>query len=569
MLPAMALGVKPHHTVLDLCAAPGSKTMQLLEFLHASFAADVAEPPGGLLVANDLKSKRLNRLIERARRSPAAPLVATHCDARTFPNVYQVTTGRPSRVCFDRVLCDSPCSCDGTVRKARGLLAKWNPRAGLCHHHDQIAILCRGLERLKPGGLLAYSTCALNPVENEAVVAAALAWGEGSVELVQIDVPGLRLAEGLREWKVPSPDADAPGTSRVTFSVWDEVPLSTRQTNRIRRTMFPPAKDVNGEAITAQLHKCGRLLPAHDNGGCFFLALLRRVQHVEAPLRKGDRVFVISSGEAATFRARGTGPFKGLIRIAYGDGSFFHAQPEDVTRQSTSDDFTGSVEDSADAPALVAEPILKAVDEADWHAVATFYGLAEDADAAKEMGVQCFPRRSLVYGPDPHFDFAQLAANQAAAGASGEVADLRAAAAAVNEQKALCIASDGLRALTCARNARPVARMLFFRSSFDRGYAGHHCKAWPPGAFAWRPAGEAAVLLARYCSKRVASVPGDSRAKLLRLQQEYRGEPSEFGVDPSWPAGPVLLLGTGGVVLVGLLHDGNLLPVFQKGCNVR
>lgn len=569
MLPAMALGVEPHHMVLDLCAAPGSKTMQLLEFLHAGFGDDIADPPSGILVANDLKSKRLNRLIERARRSPAAPLVATHCDARTLPNIYQLRDGRVTRVRFDRVLCDAPCSCDGTVRKARGLLSKWNPRAGLCHHHDQLAILCRGLERLKPGGLLAYSTCALNPVENEAVVAAALAWGQGSVELVQIDVPGLRLAEGLREWKVPSPDVEVVGKPRDMFSIWDEVPLAQRQTNRIRQTMFPPAQDDNGKVISAQLPLCGRLLPAHDNGGCFFLALLRRVPHVQAPLRKGDRVVVISTGELATFRARGTGPFKGLMRIAYQDGSFFHARPEDLTRQSVVDDVIESAKDNADMPMQAAEPILKVVGEADWCAVAEFYGLVEDPKAAGEMGVEPFPRRSLVYGPDPHFDFAQLAANQAAAGASGATADLRAAAAALNEQGALCIASDGLRTLTCARNSRPVARMVFFRSSFDRGYAGHHCKVWPPSAFAWRPAGEAVALLARCCSKRVALVPGDSRAKLLRLQQEYRGEPSDFGVDASWPSGPVLLVGAQGVVLVGLLHDGGLQPVFQKGCNVR
>eukprot|EP00404_Azadinium_spinosum_P047646 CAMPEP_0180809926 /NCGR_PEP_ID=MMETSP1038_2-20121128/64591_1 /TAXON_ID=632150 /ORGANISM="Azadinium spinosum, Strain 3D9" /LENGTH=276 /DNA_ID=CAMNT_0022851141 /DNA_START=1 /DNA_END=828 /DNA_ORIENTATION=- len=276
--------------------------MQVLELLQVGRGTEVAEPAPGLLVANDFKSVRLNRLIERARRVPAAPLLTTCADARKYPKILW-TGERVGRVRFDRVLCDVPCSGDGTVRKARGLLAVWNPRGGLCHHADQLAILCRGIELLAPGGLLCYSTCALNPVECEAVVAAALDWAQGSVTLVPVTLPGLRLAPGLTSWLVPAPKMAKEGKERkegkakeekeevevkeqeekeqqeggevvetsdivpgsTTYGAWEEVPHEERNSGQIRRSMFPPAAYASPPAaaarITAQLPLCARLLP--------------------------------------------------------------------------------------------------------------------------------------------------------------------------------------------------------------------------------------------------------------------------------------------------------------------
>ena len=83
MLPVVALRVQQHHRVLELCAAPGSKTLQLLDALHGG--AGGPEPPTGLLVAGDLKPGRLKKLIDRCRRVPASPLLVTREDARRFP----------------------------------------------------------------------------------------------------------------------------------------------------------------------------------------------------------------------------------------------------------------------------------------------------------------------------------------------------------------------------------------------------------------------------------------------------------------------------------------------------
>jgi len=275
MLPVQALGVEARHRVLDICAAPGSKTLQLLDVLVRAGGAI----PEGLLVANDSKCSRLRKLVDRVRCVPAEPLVVTCADARHFPELACEGGGA---LRYDRVLCDVPCS-DGIVRKSRGILAHWRARNGLGFHETQLAILRRGLELLAPGGLLAYSTCALNPVECEAVVAAALSQLGDDVETVEVGVPGLCLEPGLTSWRVPATLARAAGpkppAGGVTYGSWEDVDEEEKTSGRLRRSMFPPVAHATPEAaaaISRQLRRCGRLLPAHDDGGGFFLALLRR-----------------------------------------------------------------------------------------------------------------------------------------------------------------------------------------------------------------------------------------------------------------------------------------------------
>jgi hypothetical protein len=74
-------------------------------------------------------------------------------------------------VLFDRVLCDVPCSGDGTMRKAPDIWRRWTPANGNGLHTLQLRIALRGAELLRVGGRMVYSTCTFNPVEDEAVVA--------------------------------------------------------------------------------------------------------------------------------------------------------------------------------------------------------------------------------------------------------------------------------------------------------------------------------------------------------------------------------------------------------------
>ncbi|CAJ1431443.1 unnamed protein product [Effrenium voratum] len=358
MLPALALGIQPEHKIVELCAAPGSKTLQILDIMQASAGSQV---PSGLLVANDSKGGRLRKLIDRVRRVPASPLLVTRADARRFPQLRQHADGCP--VLFDRVLCDVPCSGDGTMRKARSLLRRWTPRAGVGHHGIQLEILLQGLKLLAPKGLLAYSTCALNPVECEAVVSAALCQQPG-FETVPIQVPGLQLEPGLPTWRVPAL------TRAATWATWHEVPEDEKASGQLRRSMFPPAAYAATAMVAGleqQLLRCGRLLPSNDDGGCFFLALVRRKEEGTAAFSKGDRVLATAVGQQGVVRGPGTKQFRGLLRVLYDDGSQYHVAPNELLKLSPET----AVEQAK--PASL-RPLLCAVPD-DWHRIAGFFGV--------------------------------------------------------------------------------------------------------------------------------------------------------------------------------------------------
>lgn len=146
-------------TVLDLCAAPGGKALAL------------AGESGVRVVAMDRSRTRLGRLLENADRLAARvgrlPLLVAVADARA-----------PATVPGDVVLVDAPCTGTGTLRRHPD--GRWRVRP---EDLDTLAALQREMldaaaERVRPGGLLVYATCSLEPEENEDQVAAFLdRWG--------------------------------------------------------------------------------------------------------------------------------------------------------------------------------------------------------------------------------------------------------------------------------------------------------------------------------------------------------------------------------------------------------
>ena len=108
---------------------------------------------------------------------------------------------------FDKVLCDVPCSSDGTLRKAVHIGRKWHVNASHELHRLQAKLVRHALALVKVGGLVVYSTCSLNPLENESVVSATLQLG--NVELVDLaETPlgeQLKSMPGLTSWKVTYP----------------------------------------------------------------------------------------------------------------------------------------------------------------------------------------------------------------------------------------------------------------------------------------------------------------------------------------------------------------------------
>ncbi|KAL4073670.1 S-adenosyl-L-methionine-dependent methyltransferase [Scleroderma citrinum] len=280
MLPPLFMDVQPHHKVIDLCAAPGSKTAQLLEALHANDTATSTSIPAGLLIANDSDSRRSHLLIHQSARLPSPAFMVTNLDASIYPVLKlpsspndnrRAVKKTPSQLLFDRILCDVPCSGDGTLRKNLGIWKRWQPMDGNGLHGLQTRILQRAMRMLTSDGRIVYSTCSLNPVENEAVVAAALN-SNPEFELVDVSdqLPQLIRRPGLITW---SPTIDR--NVNTSFSSYDayiqSLPVGKRGDSKLIETHWPPN---NAEAL--HLGRCMRIYPHLQDTGGFFVAVFER-----------------------------------------------------------------------------------------------------------------------------------------------------------------------------------------------------------------------------------------------------------------------------------------------------
>lgn len=134
-------------------------------------------------------------------------------------------------------------------------------------HGVQYRIVRRGVELLEIGGRLVYSTCSLNPIENEAVLHRLLKESDGALELVDIShhVPGLKYVAGLTYWEPTDKEC------QNFYKSYEEVPETLH--NVIRPQMFPPTQE---EAHNFSLSKCMRILPHFQNTGGFFVAALHK-----------------------------------------------------------------------------------------------------------------------------------------------------------------------------------------------------------------------------------------------------------------------------------------------------
>ncbi|XP_029665514.1 tRNA (cytosine(34)-C(5))-methyltransferase [Formica exsecta] len=266
MVPPLVLDVKPSHKVLDMCAAPGSKTAQLIEMIHAD---EGNIPPEGFVIANDLDNNRCYMLVHQAKRLNSPNILITNHDSSVMPNfIITNPDGTKDTLKFDRILADVPCSGDGTMRKNPDIWCKWSPANGNNLHGIQYRIAKRGLELLTVGGRMVYSTCSLNPIENEAVLHRLLCETGDSVQLIDCRdlVPGLLCDPGVTHWKPASKNLQY-------YNTWDDVPEQWQ--TQVRPKMFPPQAN---EASTFHLERCMRILPHHQDTGGFFVAVLEKVK---------------------------------------------------------------------------------------------------------------------------------------------------------------------------------------------------------------------------------------------------------------------------------------------------
>ncbi|XP_064640882.1 RNA cytosine-C(5)-methyltransferase NSUN2-like [Lineus longissimus] len=264
MIPPLFMDIKPHHKILDMCAAPGSKTAQLIEYLHQDENINI---PEGYVVANDVDNKRCYLMVHQVKRLQSPCFMIVNHDVQQLPN-FRCGPDPKDFVRFDRILADVPCSGDGTLRKNKDVWIKWRPCNGAQLHKLQKNILRRGLELLKEGGRLVYSTCSFSPIENEAVIASMLATCGDSVELVEssLTVPGLKTMPGLWTWTITDNEGQV-------LEDYKSVP-------KIMKKCYLPSVFPPDNAADLHLERCMRVLPHHQNTGGFFIAVLTKKKHL-------------------------------------------------------------------------------------------------------------------------------------------------------------------------------------------------------------------------------------------------------------------------------------------------
>lgn len=162
--------------VLDLAAAPGGKSTHLLSYLENT----------GLLVSNEISSKRAKILAENIERFGARNVVVTNESADRLTKVFPAY--------FDMIVLDAPCSGEGMFRKDPAAIQYWSKDYPAQCASLQREILESALDMLAPGGQLIYSTCTWSPEENEEIVA----WLLDNYELELVDIPKINdMTEGI------------------------------------------------------------------------------------------------------------------------------------------------------------------------------------------------------------------------------------------------------------------------------------------------------------------------------------------------------------------------------------
>lgn len=179
----LVLDPLPGEHVLDMCAAPGSKTSHIGALMRNS----------GRLVANDLSRARMHRL-----RSVLGHL-GVEAELRTGPGE---KIGHREPGTFDRVLVDAPCSGEGRMRADEpDSHANWTRNRPKKLSSRQKSLLHSAIEAVRPGGIVVYSTCTFAPEENELVLSRALErYGDHvRLETIETELPGAMAP--LKEFK--------------------------------------------------------------------------------------------------------------------------------------------------------------------------------------------------------------------------------------------------------------------------------------------------------------------------------------------------------------------------------
>ena len=198
---AAAMKVEPGASVLDLCAAPGGKSLMLASMLFTE--GDETVP--GRLVCNEMSRPRLQRLQKVLSSFLPSEMLSPGATGRVSITNVDAASGGPAPVPlqrlapFDYVLVDAPCTSDRhLVHQGNAALAHWAAGAVKANAERQLELLRCAAGLVKPGGVVLYATCALSEAENDGVVQKFIKKGNFTPEEVEdITTKGDKTAFGV------------------------------------------------------------------------------------------------------------------------------------------------------------------------------------------------------------------------------------------------------------------------------------------------------------------------------------------------------------------------------------
>lgn len=183
MIPPLVLEPKPNEIVLDACAAPGSKTTQMAAMMENT----------GLIIANDKNYKRITALSANLQRCGVLNAIITLADFRGIKGTYP------------KILLDAPCSASGTIKgETRHSLntlqtLKTNYIKSMAGVQKQMLLYAYSL--LEKNGTLVYSTCSLEPEEDEEVIEHLLKNTNAKLEKINLKIKSdSRIKECIKVW---------------------------------------------------------------------------------------------------------------------------------------------------------------------------------------------------------------------------------------------------------------------------------------------------------------------------------------------------------------------------------
>jgi len=198
-LPVRILDPQPGERILDLAAAPGSKTLQIAACVGAG-GGDTSAEAGqvGEVAAVEIVKKRMYKLRDNLAQHGARDLVRIYLQDGT-----RVWRYRPDY--FDRVLVDAPCSSEGRFQAHDpDTMAYWSPGKVKEMVRKQRRLLYSACRAVRPGGTIVYSTCAVSVEENELAIHTLLEQSGGQLTVDPILPPGTPGASGFDAQRVPS-----------------------------------------------------------------------------------------------------------------------------------------------------------------------------------------------------------------------------------------------------------------------------------------------------------------------------------------------------------------------------